>query len=1530
MTTPTAQSQESPLVIFGGLVAELNPSDLPPGSAAICTDMDFSVGSVKTRYGVENVYVYEGSDEVLEVGAGVDVPVMGGAAWDNPSHIELDSPPSYASVTLNAVPVTPVASNAASGIQGPSFSVVDTITITPSVTAIAIGDTAFVFVSVKYPFGTPTPPVSIQSIADDQGNTWAPIAPIQQMTSAGGSSDDTTFQIWAAVMGTAIPLSSTMVVTVTANYAPDNRVTYNVCDFVNVSGLGISDATPVQATQPTNANPTCGPIVVSQASLLLSFISAQTSVTPGAGWTVVAGSSGANNARVATMTVDAGSFSSPWSNPMASDNIITLAAYGVGTSPAASFSDLLSASGYGFSIPLDSQILGVQVEVKGLQSSAAAGSLMTATPIVGGGEPISFQLPPAQGSKLLGGPNDMLGMTLTPALVNGGGFGFEFQATDSTGLGSTFDLSAAPITVWYTPPGAHDFTWISTFEQTDGGVFTLALNAGGVLWQEDVLNDPDVLVPIYTAIEPNTFAKGAEVDDREFIALSDLVMGTDMPRQWNGQWLDRVSQVGPGVPPAFSATSTEYDIVNITQPAAVTNSGTGNPIRALLWSSGPGVKYKAGTIITVEYTLATSPPDPNIYVDGGVVLAGFNTEHGGDPNGSYLVISVQTTNTGNGLRNSFSVQAASSNNTYDDPPMGASYQSSLSTLTLSEPANDVQVGSQILVAGTSVTPLNSTWTILNALNAAQLNITATSLTSDVATYDFTLISGTAPAVDQEVTVTGTTNGNGIFNVVNAIITAASPSSFSIEIDAPNVSAAAESGGQAIINGTEFQFDPGPTWVGATPTTPTEPFIFGTSTGGTIVQPGQLGAGPRRGVCLFLTRNGFLTPASPYTEFTLSEGANSIVASNIPIGPPNVIARVIALTGANGGFYFWIPQPVTVTSNGQLVTYDATIIHDNATTQASFNITDAVLLAADSIDTQGSNNFAQIELGSCTGFISYSQRIFALGEQNKIQNLINLSFDGGYISQNPSTPITPAGWTVDAVNGAGGILQNSPLFGNSYYIKNATGSTQALYGMITQNAFQDQLATPIITVQTDYNVRVTARCPSGVSSGSLVVDLFSPSFNRIFGSFAIPLASMTDTMQIFTGSLLTTAFTTTVPSDLLYRIYAAAIPNGGDVELDRTEPFDASQPVLSTQLRGSYFDNFEAFDGVTGNLGVAVENQQAVINAFELFDNLYVIKTGSFVETTDNGITEPDGWQVKEVSNKVGTPSINGVDVGEGWALIAGLPGVYLFEGGKPQKISPEIDPLWQKINWQFGYTLWIRNDTNNRRILIGIPLATPNQWMPNFPVNANPTSPNVVLMCSYKELMTGGALASEGAIRQGYTGQLRTFQLGRRWSVWSIPAAYADFIQRQDTTEPVFFCSNSAAGAGKIYQQITGNYLDDGAGINDLYVTYPFLQSQEAQQIHAGLHNLLATFGSMLVVGEGNINLTILPDTLDTPYGDALEPLELGNPPSWGDTEFPLNDVGNRFFVQFETKNPGDWFELSRLVLTVTENPWAPTRGSNM
>ena len=652
------------------------------------------------------------------------------------------------------------------------------------------------------------------------------------------------------------------------------------------------------------------------------------------------------------------------------------------------------------------------------------------------------------------------------------------------------------------------------------------------------------------------------------------------------------------------------------------------------------------------------------------------------------------------------------------------------------------------------------------------------MSGGVATYSFILITGTTPVVGQFVTVTGTINGNNIFNVVNAVITTVSGSTFTVNLPGPDIPGAAEDG-NGIINGTIFTFDPAGVAV---------PPIIGTGLGGSIETAGVMGVGIRQCVCMFLTRNDFLTAPSPFVQFNINVSDNSITVSNIPIGPPNVKARVLAFTGAGGAFYFWIPQPVTVTSNGQQVTYNATIINDNTTTQVTLSFPDAVLLSATSIDVQGNNLFEQVELGSCTGFLTYSSRLIAWGEQNKIQNLLNLSFDGGIgvntsqtnFSSGPGAVTSfPLGWTIDPVSGAGGSLIDSPIFGNSYYVLNSTGSEQDTYGMIEQSAYQDQFQTPIFQSGTLYSVRVAARCPSGATSGSLIVDLFSPKLQQQFGFFSVALASMTDVMQIFTGTLLTASFGT-VPNDLLLRVYLEDVPNLGDVEIDRVEPFPTMTPNLSRQFRASYANNQEAFDDVTGNLGPN-QNTQPINGGAVIFDTLYALKSGSTYSTSDNGVTEPDEWSWREVSNKVGTFGINSFDFGEGWLVTADRTGAYFFNGGSPIKITQENQPVWDLISKQYGNTVWVRNDIAKKQISIGIPIPTPNQFMPEMPANANPTSPNVVMIISYRELNTGTAMAETGPIKSTYSGRLLTPEPARKTSFWNIQAPYADFIDRGTT-----------------------------------------------------------------------------------------------------------------------------------------------------
>jgi hypothetical protein len=1160
----------------------------------------------------------------------------------------------------------------------------------------------------------------------------------------------------------------------------------------------------------------------------------------------------------------------------------------------------------------------------------------------------------------------------------------------------------------YASIGNLNFNWIKTFQMTDGDVLNLLLDSSGTLWQEDLTNSPGTLAQIYTFIEPNVFAKSVTEDDREFIAFSDLQMGADMPRYWDGTSLNRVSQVGPGAGCQVSAISTSYTITSISQIGAKT-LGDGTASYYVLWSAGPTLR-EAGNIITfygpIGTTWAGAGPTGQLQQGDQVVIAnvqtmnGFNPNNGGSNPVAYVVTSVGTAQGASGIYPVFTI-LVNEIGFYDNQTANtATYSPTLATLVTSVPVPNMQVGSQLTISGASPATWDGTFTVLQTPNGAQLAITSTSLASNLATYAYTLVSGVAPTAGEQVTVAGTSNGNGIFNVTNAIIASTGVGTFSVTIISPNISSAAESG-NGIVNATTFQFDPGQ--------------VIATSATGSLVVAGNLGAGTRGCVVMFLTDSDYLTEPSPQTIFTLSASASSIVASQIPTGPSNIKARVLAFTGGGGatlagggGFYYWIPQPVSVISNNQVVIYSATIINDNTTTQATLTFTDNVLLEADSISFQGENQFELIELGNCLGFITYANRLFAWGEQNKIQNLLNPSFDGGIASVIPppgntgtTTQTYPLGWTSDPVYGAYGSVVPSPLFGNAYQISqplsapvgfvNTSGTTvtwvsgsvfptvwngaplsievpqfgftytiQTLVsttslttvqtlpthtnfsynfvgvpvGMITQSAYQDSFGEPIIETDTTYSVRVTAGVTAG-TIGGLVVDLYSPSLGRQFGKFTFQTASMTTNMQVYSGTLLTSPFAI-VPSDLLLRVYAGG-PGSifafftGTVTIDRIEVFPTEQPVLSTQLRASYQNNFEAFDDVTGNLGVGVQNQQPVTTAFCLFDNLYVVRDHSFCSTSDNGITEPNLWDIKEIAG-IGTPSINGVDYSgdndkESWALIAGQSGLYVFDGAQPEKISPEIDTLWQTINWAYGYTLWVRNDTINRRICVGVPIPTPNKWMPQFPANSNPTTPNVILMCSYRELMTSAAVKAEGSVRQSFMGELRTFQLGRKWSAWSIPASYADFVQRADTTQPLTFCDNRLRG--KVYVQLTGNYLDDGAAIPWDYIGSPMPKTIEAQQLGMGNLMLEATFLTALIQGSGQCNLTCYPDTITSPYADSLGAVTMGDPPAWGDTEIILNEMGARFFTEFSSGSAGSNFELSRIVMSIQRHPWSAVRGVN-
>jgi hypothetical protein len=598
----------------------------------------------------------------------------------------------------------------------------------------------------------------------------------------------------------------------------------------------------------------------------------------------------------------------------------------------------------------------------------------------------------------------------------------------------------------------------------------------------------------------------------------------------------------------------------------------------------------------------------------------------------------------------------------------------------------------------------------------------------------------------------------------------------------------------------------------------------------------------------------------------------------------------------------------------------------------------VLLNATAIDVEGNNLFNLIEIGNPGWIAKYANRAVYGLCQNKIQNFVNMSFDGGYI---PGTNPYPLGWSVDPTNGGGGALINSSAFGNAYYIENTTDSTVEYLGLITQSAFQDYYQVPIININTTYSVRVTARIPSGNTVGNLVINLaeynIGTQFGGTYGSYIIPFSEMSTELAIFAGPLLTTAFATTsaVPSGLVLRVYAQDIGAGADVEIDRIEVFPTEIPVLNTQVFMSYVENFESVDGVTGVVGVNAQNNQPIMNSQELDGVLYFLKEKSWYGTQDTPNTEPAYWNTAQVvSQKAGSCGINASDQGEGWIISACRAGLFVFVGGPPKKINHEIYQIWDAINWSAGNSIWVRNDSTKRKLYVGVPLPTPNFWLPDAPSNPAPTTPNVILMCNYQGIDSGEELQVGMQMHSTMFGNLMSVDMKRKWSIWQVPCPYADFVKRDELDEELLLCNG--IGSSKIYRlapNVTGVVpTDDGAPITSLYVTYGWNSAQKVRgNPLMGAGRIRWGYGQFLCSGVGTLNLRMLPNVLLGPTDSTANYYPWTVPggfvltdPSTYPREFTCNFPAMWMYLEFSTSGA---FDLSWAGMTGAKDVFNQVRG---
>jgi len=733
------------------------------------------------------------------------------------------------------------------------------------------------------------------------------------------------------------------------------------------------------------------------------------------------------------------------------------------------------------------------------------------------------------------------------------------------------------------------------------------------------------------------------------------------------------------------------------------------------------------------------------------------------------------------------------------------------------------------------------------------------------------------------------------------------------------------------------FNTPPTWT-VKNVTGTQTFTFlavyavGEGFGGIITVGGLVSPGTHKLCVSFQTDTDFITKPCPAVSWT-SAGSKRVVVTGLPIGPPNVKARICHFTGAGGGNFFYIPVPALDPATGQQIS-TSTVVNDNTSTTATFDFSDNTLFSGIAIDITGNNLFNLITLGPCAGVFAYSNRLSVWGDTNKINNLLNMGFEGG-----TSTPggAIPLGWTV----GSNGTLVNAGDFEFAWRI---TGiGTPNITGLLTQPAYQDDVFVPILTPNTLYTFEMFAYCSAAQMTGQILVDLYSPTQGLLaratINASSIGVGSSNGS---FVSGNFSQATPATIPSDVVLNIYGFNLPLNQTVTIDEMMMVYTSEPVSPGQARFSYAFNPESFDGVTGLY--AVEYSEPLMSQKIIRDNLYTLSANHLSRTTDNGVGEPITWTNYTVSDIAGGMSVRSFDVGEGWGIFAAESGAYVFSGGEPQKISQEIQTLWNSIDPELRHHVWVKNDPINRRVYIGVPLTFYSPTNTAF----TPLSCNKILVLDYRELNTAGMIEMGAPLVTGFSGKMLTTDLKRKWTVWNLPMNCGEIMAVGNDNEPqILFGSGNgqglSGGFGNAYQLVDGHYFDDDYGsIGALngqstlsyaqwvalgntgvwrpqaayYATYFSPSHEQEQTFQTGSQRKLYGFLEAYVSGVGELYVIPLMDRLGNSSKRPPKKRILSQTPDT-DTEWPLNVLTQRLALLFYALPGGVTASLSKQTMTM-------------
>ncbi len=648
--------------------------------------------------------------------------------------------------------------------------------------------------------------------------------------------------------------------------------------------------------------------------------------------------------------------------------------------------------------------------------------------------------------------------------------------------------------------------------------------------------------------------------------------------------------------------------------------------------------------------------------------------------------------------------------------------------------------------------------------------------------------------------------------------------------------------------------------------------------------GSITVGIHKIMVWFETSTGYWTKAAPPSSF-FSEGNKSVRLVRVPTGPDYVVARRVAFTISAGEEFFHIA--------------DTMRINDNTATEFEVDFSDTDLLAGQNVDKQ----FRALNLPPVACVTSYANRLVWIGERNRLQQLMNLSFDGGF--QTFGTDDQFNGWNNSALSGMNAELVDV-VHGHALKITGqpATPVTGLIFQFVKFDRYNNL---PVIEAGKAYRIKARIKRSAGMVAGVLNIDLFSTLGVIDTPGLTVSAGAATTSYVEFEAEL--TPALDPVPDDLQMRIFADGTPTSGEFFLvDELEIWPSDRDLNPSTVRVSDPDNPEFYDDLTGLISVAQDNGESLRAVFVIRDILYFVKERSLWATRDDGIGPPSTWTVEEVSPVVGTFSPHGVGLGEDWVVIAGQEGAYFFDGGRPLKLSNEIDAEWRRIHWKFSHTMWVVVHPEEERFMIGFPDTR------TIPVVEEPDR---VWMMDYQE---------------GFQDPLENGGKGRQWCPWEIPANSAAMVERGDARVlTVFYGSNGGPfgtqNVGEILdQKISGsgalNFRSDNGVIIDAFYRTAFLSHIEftGRQLFAYL--------TCYAHGIGTLDLEMLrPD-------ESVVPIRGFTLPGLGfqqrkDFERQINLLSERVSFRFGTDEVDAVFTVTKFVPWSKASPFDFVRGTN-